>query len=120
MMSYRVMTFRATDLLFEQIEEMLKEGKYANKTQLITEAIKEFLNNETKEARKEKEKDLPDLDTFLKLKNFRFVKSALIGSGNKATIYKNQETDETIQVIKNVDRETFLKDVIRRSQGLRG
>lgn len=64
---------------------------------------------------------LPDIDTYLKLKNFLFVKSALIGSGNKATlVYRNDDEDTTIQIIRPADRETLLKDVISQYQDLRG
>ncbi len=64
---------------------------------------------------------LPDLDTYLKLAGFKFVKSALIGKGNKATlVYRNDELDTTIQIIKPMDRESLLETVISQYQSERG
>lgn len=114
----KVITFHLPDELLSQANDLVKTKKFKDRSELIRTAVRDLIK---KDKLMSSAPEGLDIDTYLKITGFVFDKAALIGNGNKATIiYKNSETDTTVQVIKNCNRETILEAVKNSSQTVRG
>ena len=86
-----------------EIVGTIKEGK--DTYEISKQQVEDVFKNVLKLDLDLSSTQLPDIDTYMKLKGFKFDKTALIGKGNKATvIYKNSDLNETVQIIKPINK----------------
>lgn len=93
----RLITFLSPDLQVEQVEEMVQEGKYKNKSELIREAIAAFLVNEKTDIRTKRFDDL--------IENLELLERKMSGKVLDRTI----SSEETSQLFDEI--EDFLSSI---------